>query len=67
MSATRRVLELNRRRYKARELVIAVLKPLGPHGILPVWNAVLMLERAAMLCGEERERRRHKPRKRGKS
>lgn len=57
MSATRRVLEVNRRRYKAREALVNALRPLGD-GILPVWRLVLSLERAAMACGEERERRR---------
>jgi hypothetical protein len=55
--ASRRVLEVNRRRHKARQAVIESLKPLGD-GILPTWRAVLALERAAFQCGVERERAR---------
>lgn len=57
MSATKRVLELNRRRYRARERLMAAMRPLGD-GIVGAWKLVLQLERAATLCGEERQRRR---------
>lgn len=57
-ASTKRVLEANRRRHKARDRVIAALKPLQD-GLLPAWRAVLALERAAFACGEERERRRN--------
>lgn len=61
MSATRRVLEVNRRRYRARDRLMPLVQHLG----LAVWRNILALERAAFDCGVERERRRHADEQKG--
>jgi hypothetical protein len=50
---TKRVREVNYRRYRARERLAAALVPLGD-GLLPAWRLVLTLERLAIKCGVER-------------
>jgi hypothetical protein len=55
--ATRKAIVVNARRYRAREKLMHALKPLGD-GMLPAWRLVLALERAALACGEVRERGR---------
>jgi hypothetical protein len=55
--ASNAALKVNRRRYLARERLMYALKPLQD-GMLPAWRLVLALERAAMACGEQRERGR---------
>ena len=51
--ATKRALELGRRKYEARQRLMNALKPLGD-GLLPAWRAVLALERAAINVGRYR-------------
>lgn len=55
--ATKQALRVNAARYSARQALMLVLRPLGD-GIVPAWRAVLLLERAAIRCGEARERGR---------
>jgi len=60
--ATKRALELGRRKYEARQRLTDALKPLGD-GLLPAWRAVLALERAAINVGRYRARGTREPRR----
>jgi len=55
--ATKQALEVNRRRHEARAMVMRALSPLGD-GFIAAWKTVKYLERAAIACGEVRERGR---------